>query len=80
MSEINVIISDNPSISASVSEDRVTTTSNLSNPLSLESITLIGDVDATNKTNGSILVYNQSTNRWTSTTTLNAQNMEGGEF
>ena len=38
------------------------------------------NVDATNLTNGSVLVYKQNTNKWTSTTTLDAQNMEGGEF
>jgi hypothetical protein len=42
----------------------------------------VGDVDViTNgKVNGSVLVYNTTTNKWTATTTLNAQNMEGGEF
>jgi hypothetical protein len=48
----------------------------------LESLGNIGDVDvATNgKNNGSILVYKTTTNKWTATTTLDAQNMEGGEF
>lgn len=38
------------------------------------------DVDATDLGNGSLLVYRTNTNKWTSTTTLDAQNMEGGEF
>lgn len=38
------------------------------------------DVDTTSLHNGSILVYKTTTNKWTSTTTLDAQNMEGGEF
>lgn len=38
------------------------------------------DVDTTVLTNGSVLVYKTTTNKWTSTTTLDAQNMEGGEF
>jgi hypothetical protein len=29
---------------------------------------------------GSVLVYKTTTNKWTSTTTLDAQNMDGGEF
>jgi hypothetical protein len=42
----------------------------------------IGDVDMSTegKNNGSILVYRTTTNKWTSTRTLDAQNMEGGEF
>lgn len=38
------------------------------------------DVDVTNLQNGSILVYSVGNNMWTSTTTLSAQNMEGGEY
>jgi hypothetical protein len=38
------------------------------------------NVDASSKTNGSVLVYKTNTSKWTSTTTLDAQNMEGGEF
>lgn len=38
------------------------------------------NVDAANAVNGSVLVYKVTTNKWTSTTTLDAQNMEGGEF
>jgi len=54
--------------------------STLSNPAVVESISTIGDVDTTIKDDGSVLVYRANTNRWTSTTTLDAQNMEGGEF
>jgi hypothetical protein len=59
-----------------------TATSDLSNPIFLESLSNVGDIDlATNgKLNGSVLVYKTTTNKWTSTTTLDAQNMEGGEF
>lgn len=57
-------------------------TSDLSPPTTLETIDLVGDIDTvTNgKKNGSVLVYRTTTNKWTSTTTLDAQNMEGGEF
>ena len=63
-------------------EDLVTVSSNLNNPVYLESLDSVGDLDtSTNgKVNGSILVYKTTTNKWTSTTTLDAQNMEGGEF
>lgn len=43
-------------------------------------ITQSADVDSTILNNGSILVYKTNTSKWTSTTTLDAQNMEGGEF
>ena len=45
--------------------------------LALDNLT---NVDASVKTNGSVLVYKAATSMWTSTTTLDAQNMEGGEF
>ncbi len=38
------------------------------------------DADMSNLVNGSILVYKATTQKWTSTTILDAQNMEGGEF
>jgi hypothetical protein len=60
----------------------VLTSTDLSNPAVVESMENIADIDvATNgKQNGSILVYRTITNKWTSTTTLDAQDMEGGEF
>jgi hypothetical protein len=63
-------------------DDLVTVSSNLNNPVFLEFLDTVGDVDtSTNgKLNGSVLVYKTTTNKWTSTTTLDAQNMEGGEF
>lgn len=44
------------------------------------SINNMGDVDATNLENGSVLVYKTQTNKWTSTRLLDLQFMEGGEF
>jgi hypothetical protein len=38
------------------------------------------DVDLQQLTNGAVLVYKNNTTKWTATTTLDAQNMEGGEF
>jgi hypothetical protein len=56
--------------------------SSLTNPVTLESLDNVADIDmaSNGKTNGSVLVYKTTTNKWTSTTTLDAQNMEGGEF
>jgi hypothetical protein len=65
-------------------EDESTTfvTTNDGAPTYVETMDNIGDVDTfTNgKVNGSVLVYKTATGKWTSTTTLDAQNMEGGEF
>lgn len=63
-------------------QDLLLASTDLTNPVILESLDTVGDVDmSTNgKANGSILVYKTTTNKWTSTTTLDAQNMEGGEF
>jgi hypothetical protein len=65
-----------------IEQNLLTASSNLSNPIYLESVDNVGDIDMTTngKTNGSLLVYRTTTNKWTSTTTLDAQNMEGGEF
>lgn len=46
----------------------------------VETLSDIGNVDTTIVTNGSVLVFKTTTNKWTSTTTLDAQHMEGGEF
>jgi hypothetical protein len=52
----------------------------LANPTTVGSISAIENVDTTTLNNGALLVYKTTTNKWTSTTTLDAQNMEGGEF
>lgn len=59
-----------------------TTSTNLANPATVQSLSDVGNVDTTTNgtADGSILVYKTATNMWTSTTTLDAQNMEGGEF
>jgi hypothetical protein len=71
--EIFVTVEDESSLIAS---------SNLTNPVTLESLNNVGDVDmnTNGKNNGSILIYKANTSKWTATTTLDAQNMEGGEF
>ena len=58
----------------------IITSSSLSNPTTVASISAIENVDTTTLNNGALLVYKTNTNKWTSTTTLDAQNMEGGEF
>lgn len=40
----------------------------------------LSDVDGSNLVNGSVLVYKTETSKWTSTTLLNQQSIEAGEF
>lgn len=66
-----------------VQEDNlVSAFTNLNNPVSVESLNNIGDVDtSTNgKVDGSVLVYKVSTNKWTATTVLDAQDITGGHY
>jgi hypothetical protein len=82
MAEITAVVTPDDALTVAVSEGTfvLNTSTNLANPAVVESISNIVDVDTTTKINGSLLVYKTTTNRWTSTTTLDAQNMEGGEF
>lgn len=63
-------------------EDLTTASTNLTNPIVLEALELVGDVDtATNgKVNGSVLVYKTITQKWTATTVLDAQDITGGHY
>jgi hypothetical protein len=84
MAEIIAVVDDPTQsiITATTSTGGTTivTGSSLSNPQSVESLSAIGNVDTSTLNNGAVLVYKTNTNKWTSTTTLDAQNMEGGEF
>ncbi len=84
MAEIIAVVDDPTQavITATTSTGGTTivTGSSLTNPQSVDSLSAIGNVDTTTLNNGALLVYKTNTNKWTSTTTLDAQNMEGGEF
>ena len=83
MADTFVTIEDENALSASIQQQNlVLASSNLANPSNVDTLASVGDVDTTTNglTTGSLLVYKTTTNRWTSTTTLEAQNMEGGEF
>lgn len=58
----------------------LTSATTLNNPAYVESVSDIGNVDTDTLVDGAILVYKTTTNKWTSTTTLDAQNMEAGEY
>jgi hypothetical protein len=82
MAEITAVVEPDEALTVAVSEGTyvLNTSTNLANPAVVESISNIADVDTTTKINGSVLVFKTITNKWTSTTTLDAQNMEGGFF
>ena len=83
MTDTVAVVTPEQALSVAVSEGVLTLSqTNLAAPAVVESISDIADVDVTTngKVNGSILVYKTITNKWTASTTLDAQNMEGGEF
>ena len=81
MADTYAVVTQDDALSVAVSEGVLTlSSSTVSNPAIVESLSDVADVDTTTKINGSVLVYKTTTNKWTSTTTLDAQNMEGGEF
>jgi hypothetical protein len=80
MADIIAIVDQNY-LTASVGYDTGPYVStNLSNPAILGSISDIGNVDTSIIQNGSVLVFNSITNKWTSTIHLDLQDMEAGEF
>ena len=83
MADTIAIVQPDEALQVAVSEGVLTlASSNLAAPAVVETISNIADVDVTTNVNinGSVLVFRTTTNKWTSTTTLDAQNMEGGEF
>ena len=83
MTDTIAIVTPDEALTVAVSEGVLTLSqSNLAAPAVVESMSNITDVDVTTngKLNGSLLVYRTITNKWTASTTLDAQNLEGGEF
>jgi hypothetical protein len=75
MSDIIAIVSDpygedNSGVSVTAAQTSIA-------PNSIENML---DVDLQRLTDGAVLVYKNNTTKWTATTTLDSQNMEGGEF
>lgn len=77
---MNDLVTGGITASSSPSTGGITVSTSLTNPAVVESISQISDVDTSELNNGAVLVYKTTTNKWTSTTTLEAQNLEGGEF
>jgi hypothetical protein len=75
MADIIAVVSDPYGVST-------TGTAVTASPTSVppNSIEAMADVNLTGLTDGAVLVYKNNTALWTATTTLDAQDMEGGEF
>jgi hypothetical protein len=84
MAEIIAVVDDPTQsvITATTSTGATTiiTSSSLANPQSVESLSAIGNVDTTTLNNGAVLVYKTNTNKWTSTTILDSQDVTGGQY
>ena len=82
MTDTVAVVTTEDALTVAVSEGTyvLNTSTSLTNPAVVESMSDIAKVDTTTLIDGSVLVYKTITNKWTSTTTLDAQNMEGGEF
>jgi hypothetical protein len=83
MADTVAIVQPDDALQVAVSEGTIVlSNTNLANPAVVESMSNIADVDVTTngKITGSILIYRESTQKWTASTTLDAQNMEGGYY
>jgi len=84
MADTIVVVTPEEALTVAVSEGTyaLSSSTNLANPAVVESMSNIADVDVTTngKVNGSVLVYKTTTNKWTSTTILDAQDVTGGQY
>ena len=83
MADTVAIVQPDESLQVAVSEGTIVLSdTSLANPAVVESMSNIADVDVTTngKVTGSILIYREATQKWTASTTLDAQNMEGGYY
>lgn len=83
MADTVAIVQPDESLQVAVSEGTIVLSdTTLANPAVVESMSNIADVDVTTngKVTGSILIYREATQKWTASTTLDAQNMEGGYY
>lgn len=83
MDNITVVVSDEDVFSTTVQEnDLVQTSTSLYNIPTVPKLQDIGDVDVATqgKLDGSVLVYDTSTDKWVSTKVLEKQLMNAGHF
>lgn len=86
----NVVVVNTPATSTAVVTEGSTVTVEAGTPTvvlagqmgppGVTTLSNMTDVDTSNLQEGSILVYLQNLQRWTATTLLNQQTLEGGQF
>lgn len=80
---MKVTVSQQPSIhvaSVNVGGRKEVVSVGIQGPAGPNMLSESNDVDVIDIKDGAILVYNSATNKWTATTVLDSQNMEGGEY
>lgn len=77
----NTVVVDNASVQTVVDTNPTTViVTGLMGPPGSTTINGMADTDVSNLTAGSLLVYNTQTAKWTSTTLLNQQYVDCGQF
>jgi hypothetical protein len=83
MSDITATVISTTNINASIDVQSIPTVQAVGiqgQSASQTGISGLADVDALFPDNGSVLVYKASTNKWTATTVLDAQDVTGGQY
>jgi hypothetical protein len=82
MADIIATIDENQLFVTASQSQLVTASTDTAGPAVVESLDVVGDIDmlTNGKVNGSVLVYKTTTNKWTSTTILDAQDVTGGQY
>lgn len=80
MADIIATVDSGTSTTATVDNTETTTTVASTSNVATNSVEALADVDLQNLQQGAVLVYKVNTSKWTATTTLEEQNLEGGYF
>lgn len=83
MSDVTAIVSNETIVTSTVTTETTATVSSVGiQGLSAENTNLenLTNIDSTNLEDGSLLIYKLATAKWTASTDLDAQNMDGGFF
>ncbi len=78
---ITIATGDHQTVVVATQQPKVITTGIMPPPpIGMDQIANMIDVNLAQLVNGSVLVYNTSTSKWVSTTSLSQQNIDCGEF
>lgn len=80
---LNTVVTTNQTTTTIISEDSSPTiiVTGMMGPAGAASgLNSLPDIDISNLSNGSLFVYNSTTNKWVATTLLSQQSFEGGQY